>query len=215
MISCSMIESLMLCSSLPQCVCMMNTSLPRMLSLNRVRISPLANWMMPGSPNSMPRFAATSFASAGWVRPVRSVMRLVVNFSIVEAPRYSVGRSSVEGSRRTGGRDRAAGRQVGVGADVRVLAHLAVAADAVLDHRSGPDHAVDQSSVGPDLAAVADHRVALQDRSRVQGDITAQLHGDVDERLPRVEHGDTVEQPVAVGAAAQFALGQGQLPAIV
>ena len=82
MISCSMIESLMLCSSLPQWVCMMNTSLPRMLSVNRGRISPLANCTRLGSPSSMPRCSATSCASAGWVRPEKSDMRLVVNFSM-------------------------------------------------------------------------------------------------------------------------------------
>ncbi len=82
MISCSMIESLMLCSSLAQWVCMMNTSLPRMLSVKRGRISPLANSTKLGSLNAMPKCSATSWASAGCVRPVKSDMRLVVNFSM-------------------------------------------------------------------------------------------------------------------------------------
>ena len=52
---------------------------------------------------------------------------------------------------------------MGVRADVGVVADLAVAAHAVLDHRARSDHAVDQAGVGTDLAAVADDRVALQD----------------------------------------------------
>jgi hypothetical protein len=55
MISCSMIESLMLRPSHAKCVCMMNTSLPRMLSANRGRTSVFANSTMFGSPSSMPR----------------------------------------------------------------------------------------------------------------------------------------------------------------
>src|SRR3954470_20696668 len=104
---------------------------------------------------------------------------------------------------------------MGVRPDMGVLADLAVSADAVLDHRTGPDHAVDQSCVRPDLTAVTDHGVALQDGARVEGDIPPELHGDVDERLARVEHGDPVQQPVSVRAAAQLALRQGQLPSIV
>src|SRR5215204_6157851 len=96
-----------------------------------------------------------------------------------------------------------------------ILANLAVPTDTVLDHSTGPDHAVDQAGVGPDLAAVTDNGVALQDRPRIQRDIAPELHRDVDERLARVEHGDSIEQPPAVGAAAQFAFGQGQLPTVV
>ena len=104
---------------------------------------------------------------------------------------------------------------MGVRADVGVVAHLAVATDAVLDHDPGSDHAVDQAGVGPDLTPVADHRVALQDRAGIQRDIATELHGDVDERLARVEHRHPVEEPVAVGAAAQLAFGERKLPPVV
>ena len=49
----------------------------------------------------------------------------------------------------------------------------------------------------------------------IERDVAAELHGDVDERLARVEHRDAVQQPVPVGAAAQLALGERQLPAVV
>ena len=54
-----------------------------------------------------------------------------------------------------------------------------------------------------------------QDRPRVQRDVAAELDGDVDERLAGIEHRHAVEQPAAVGATAQLALGEGQLPAVV
>ena len=57
--------------------------------------------------------------------------------------------------------------------------------------------------------------VALEDGARVDRHVAAQCDGDIDERLPWVEHGDAVEQPAPVGAAAQFPLGERELPAVV
>ena len=75
------------------------------------------------------------------------------------------------------------GAQMGVRADMRIVADLAVAADTVLDDCPCSDHTIDQAGVGPDLAAVADHRVALQDRAGIQRHVAAELHRDVDEGL--------------------------------
>ena len=61
MISCSIMLSLIERPSQPKWVCMMKTSLPRRLSLNRQRISPLANWTSPGSPSWMPRWLGDLF----------------------------------------------------------------------------------------------------------------------------------------------------------
>ena len=66
MMSCSMIESLMGSAWL----WMMNTSQPRTDSSKRQWISPLANRWMLGSPSSMPRCAATAWASAGCEVPL-------------------------------------------------------------------------------------------------------------------------------------------------
>ena len=92
--------------------------------------------------------------------------------------------------------------------DVGAGADLGLDADGVLDVQSVGHDAVDEAGVGADLAAVADDRAALEDRARVQRDVTAELDGDVEEGLARVEHRDAVQQPVAVGAVAQLALGE-------
>jgi len=85
----------------------------------------------------------------------------------------------------------------------------------VLHGRAVADGAIDEPGVGADLAAVAHHGVALQDGSRVEGDVASELHRDVHERLARVEHRHAVEQPVAVRARAQLALGHRELPTVV
>jgi hypothetical protein len=58
--------------------------------------------------------------------------------------------------------------------------------------------------------------MTVDPRSIVPGySVTAEPDGDVDERLARIEHRHAVEQPAAVRARPQFALGEGQLPAVV
>src|SRR6476619_3213675 len=145
---------------------MMNTSLPRMLSAKRGRISPLANSVTLASPRTRPRCSATSPARAGWVRPEYSANRLVVSFSIGILSR-SVRLGSVEGARHGTRSHRTARRQVDERADPGAVADLAVPADGVL-HRAPCAHgAVDEAGVRPDLAAIPDGRGALQDAAGI------------------------------------------------
>ena len=108
------------------------------------------------------------------------------------------------------------GRQVGVRADAGAVADLGVAADGVLDdavrrRRRSRSRRVSGPISQPSPTTVSPCRIV----PGIQRDVAAELDGDVDERLARVEHRDAVEQPVAVGAGAQLALGEGQLPAVV
>ena len=101
------------------------------------------------------------------------------------------------------------------GTDVRTGADGALAHDGVLDDCAVADAAVHDAGVRTDLAAVAHHRGALEDRARVQRDVAAEPDGRIDEGLARIEHRHALEQPSPIDAAAQLALGQGQLPAVV
>src|SRR5687767_7746610 len=101
----------------------------------------------------------------------------------------SVDSCSVEGASRLTLSHRAARRQMCVRADVRAESDLCIAPDRVLDHAICFDDAVDEPYVGADLTARADDSATLQDGARVEGDIAAQLDRDIDERLPRIEHG--------------------------
>ena len=77
------------------------------------------------------------------------------------------------------------------------------------------DDAVGELRVRPEVGAVADDGLALQDRARVDRDVAPELDRDVDERLARIEHRHAVEQPVTVRAVAELALGERELPAVV
>src|SRR5688572_22541024 len=203
---------------------MTNTSQPRTLSANRGRISPLANSTMLASPSGWPRWAATSSANAGCVRPENRASFLVVTFSmwwplpgrVIDGLVGSVGGTcSVERACHSPPCDRGTGGQMGERADGRTVADLGVDAHRVAHRAAAPDDAVGELRVRTQVGVVADDRSTLQDRARVDRDVAAELDGDVDERLARIEHGDAIEQPVAVGAVAELALGEGELPAVV
>ena len=95
------------------------------------------------------------------------------------------------------------------------VADLGVDADGVAHGAVAADDAVGELGVRAEIGAVADDRVALQDRARVDRDVAPELDRDVDEGLARIEHRHPVEQPVPIGAVAELALGQRQLPAVV
>src|SRR6056297_147531 len=168
----------------------------------------------------MLRCVATSCASSGWVRPEYRASRLVVTFSmscdvLPDVVSALADGSSVEGPGGRVGSDTRTDREVGVRADDGGWADLGVVADGVLDDGVVADRAVDEAGVGPDLAAVADHGGALQDRAGIQRDVATDADGDVDERLAGIEHRDPAEQMQPVGARAEFTLGECELPAIV
>src|SRR6476646_5731451 len=182
-------------------------------------------------PSSMPRWSAMSWASWGCVRPVKSASFLVVIFSIsVTCPARSMSAESPVRPRSAGPSVAAAsvertgvgvrfddrsGCEVGERADRGAVTDACRRAHRVLHDGPAADPAVGETGVRAELAAGAHHRGAVEHRARVERDVTAELDGDVDERLARSEHGDACQEPVTVGARPQLALGEGELPAVV
>ena len=207
----------------------MNTSQPRTLSANRGRISPLANCDDVGLAERLTEMGGHLLRQGG-VRPPREQSELLGGdlLHVVAPPRACGGRIGVAGSlisrrhlqcrtlRSTvpAATVEPAGRWAN-GPTVAAVADLGVDADGVAHHAVAPDDAVGELGVRAEVGAVADDRLALQDRARVDRDVAAELDRDVDERLARVEHRDAVEQPAPVGAVAELALGERELPAVV
>src|SRR5918995_753162 len=204
---------------------MTNTSQPRTLSANRGRISPLANSTMLASPSGWPRCAATSCASAGCVRPENRASFLVVTFSIWSPlPGRAAGMTLVQSVGSTCSVERPchgpwchgrSGRQMGERADGRAVADLGVETHGVAHSAASPHHAVGELRVRAQVGALADDRLALEDRAGIDRDVAPELDRHVDERLARIEHRDAVQQPMAVRSVSELALGEGQLPPVV
>ena len=130
--------------------------------------------------------------------------RWVVTLSLALAPDLpnSLDRGSVERAGRLRRNDGTAGRKMTVRTHARTGTNFGVAPHGVLDDAVGCNDAIDESGIGAELATAADDGAALQDGAWIQRDVASELHGDVDEGLAWVEHGDAVEQPVPVGAGA-------------
>ena len=87
-------------------------------------------------------------------------------------------------------------------------------------HRVGhdrplPHDGVDEAGVGTDLAAAADDGVPLEDRPREQRHVGAEADAGVDVGALGVDHGDTLDEPPGVRAAAQLGLSGGELGPVV
>src|SRR5579875_1241980 len=191
MIHCSISESLTERPAERPWDCMTNTSAPRTDPAKRGRISPLAKSTSLGSPSSTPRLAATSWASAGWVRPVSTCSlrvgvssRAVARSCPLSLPFFAAGVTiswpslTVDAEGRTGSHP-GAWREVGPGPDPRVGADLGVAADRGDDHGAPAHPTVRQKRARPDLGPLLHHGAALQIRLRVENDVGGQFDAGV------------------------------------
>src|ERR687897_772308 len=221
--SCSKMASLIDIVPLAPWLWMMKTSIPRIDSLKRQCISPLANSEQLASPSSTSRHAAISSASGRFARPETMCSFFLVTSSMttLRLPARELrltplaGSRSVERPRSPTGNDLRTRVEHGVGTDHRIVADRGVASDALGDLGPLAHPGVDQPGMRADLAAGPHRRRTLEHGAGEQGDIRGQGHARVDVGGGRIDDADAGLHPADVGAAAQLGLDHRQLRPVV
>src|SRR5579884_3846366 len=125
-------------------------------------------------------------ARAGCERPVRR-WSLRSGTSSIEATIFVVSPPLKVCPGQSARRHLTTGGQVGERPDNGMVADLGVVTDGVADDSTGAHYAVDQMRIGADLGSAGNTCAALQQRSRVEGDVDAELDGGVEVGALRVE----------------------------